>query len=203
MLELEATLGVVVDLCGVCIYDGFPPTVTKIGKRLGIENDVLQQTKDKYWIPFSLGEMSPRDFWYAVFKENGKGFTDSELDRINYEVLESHYPYAYVMKWFRNLRGHFKIGLATNSPRPWLEWWDKKYSLSQTFDVILIPSDIGVRKPDYGYWEELVDRMRMPPELIEYKDDQDRMVRGARLAGLKADVFNPNSVAPVEVLVHA
>lgn len=202
MLELDLTLGVVGDLCGVCVYDGFPPTVTKIGKRLGIENYVLHQTKDKYWVPFSLGEMSPRDFWYSVFKENGKEFTDSELDRINYEVLESHYPYSHVMKWFRNLKGHFKTGLATNSPPQWLEWWEKKYSLSRTFDVIIIPSDMGVRKPDHGYWEELVDRMGIPPEVIQYKDDQEKMVLGARSAGLKASVFNQNSVAQMEVSVH-
>ena len=113
--------GIAVDLAGVYVGDGFPETVSKYAISYGIEHESLEKTKDVYWKPYSLGQISTKYFWYNVFKEHGIELSNEEIIKINTDVIESHYPRPEVINPLKILHKSYKTCLFTNTAKPWLK----------------------------------------------------------------------------------
>jgi putative hydrolase of the HAD superfamily len=77
------------------------------------------------------------------------------------------------------------VGLATNSTA-WLDRDLAELGLAGEFDVVINSSVIGVHKPTREFFHEVCVAMNRPPERCLFVDDEDRNVRGARVAGLSA-----------------
>jgi len=77
------------------------------------------------------------------------------------------------------------VGLATNSTAV-LDRDLVDLRLADEFDVVVNSSVIGVHKPTREFFHEVCVAMRRPPERCLFVDDEDRNVRGARVAGLSA-----------------
>jgi putative hydrolase of the HAD superfamily len=78
-----------------------------------------------------------------------------------------------------------KVGLATNATdrlRSDLE----ALNLAGEVDVVISSWDLKVHKPAPEYFEKACDLIGERPEHVLFVDDDDRVVRGARAAGLPA-----------------
>lgn len=192
--------GVYADLAGVILYDGFPPTVQKYAQLYGIKPTALQRTKDKYWAAFSLGEISPEKFWQRTFDKHEIRLSKVEARRINKEVLNAHYPYPEIIATVKDLNPHLILGLLTNTPKEWLSYWDKVYSLRELFPIIVIPSESGVRKPDIRMFQYAARKMDLGPEEILFADDQTKNVKAATQIGMIAIKVIPGTNPFLELM---
>lgn len=77
------------------------------------------------------------------------------------------------------------VGLATNSTAR-LDRDLTELGLADEFDVVINSSVIGVHKPTREFFHEVCVAMGRTPERCLFVDDDDRSVRGARVAGLSA-----------------
>jgi putative hydrolase of the HAD superfamily len=77
------------------------------------------------------------------------------------------------------------VGLATNSTAR-LDGDLAELGLADAFDMVVNSSVIGVHKPTREFFHEVCVAMARPPERCLFVDDDDRNVRGARVAGLSA-----------------
>jgi HAD superfamily hydrolase (TIGR01509 family) len=61
--------------------------------------------------------------------------------------------------------------------------------LRHRFDRVVASCHLGVRKPQPGFYRELLDRLDMSPREVAFVDDRDVNVEGARSAGMVARRF--------------
>jgi putative hydrolase of the HAD superfamily len=81
--------------------------------------------------------------------------------------------------------GGRKVGLATNATdrlRPDLE----ALGLTDEVDVVISSWEQKVHKPAPEFFARACDLIGAPPGQVLFVDDDDRVVRGARAAGLSA-----------------
>jgi putative hydrolase of the HAD superfamily len=83
------------------------------------------------------------------------------------------------------------VGLATNSTAR-LDQDLTELGLADAFDIVINSSVIGVHKPTREFFHEVCVAMQRPPERCLFVDDDDRNVRGARVAGLSAYRWSGN-----------
>jgi FMN phosphatase YigB (HAD superfamily) len=190
MLEISRTArGVALDIAGVVEFDALPQRIQHLANFYAISAPKLQEAKDKYLVPFSLGEIDSYKFWYNVFQENGVNLSAGEISRINLDVMKSHYLYPGALEWARSLRPKYKTALCSNSPEEWVRYWEKEYPLRESFDAIVTSTNARVRKPDKRFYLFLAREIGLAPQEIQYFDDQRKMVEGAIEAGLQAQLF--------------
>ena len=185
---------VITDFAGVLVYDGFPPTVGKYARTYGVPEEELQKAKDNFWSDFSLGKMRAIEYWYSVFNEVDLELNKFEIDKINKDVLEAHYPHKCAFDFFKALKGtEIKTCLLTNTPKEWFVELDGKFGLSELFDLIVIPYRVGYRKPETVIYSLPIQEFGIEPAEAVYLDDQLRMVKPALDIGMNGVQFVPKN----------
>ena len=86
-----------------------------------------------------------------------------------------------------------KCGILSNNCREWIEYWEQKYHLSETFDPIICSYDIGYRKPQRKFYEAAIKILDVEPERILFFDDQEVNVEAATRSRMQAVLFKPQS----------
>jgi len=95
-----------------------------------------------------------------------------------------------VLEFVRKVRSsRVPVGLATNATSQ-LDADLDKLGLAGEFDVVINSSVIGVHKPTREFFTTACMAVRTPPARCFFVDDDDRHVRGARVAGLSAYRWN-------------
>jgi putative hydrolase of the HAD superfamily len=116
----------------------------------------------------------PRNAWSAVKEwQADRGVVVPEVLALVREVRAARMP----------------VGLATNATNE-LDADLDKLGLTDEFDVVVNSSVIGVHKPSREFFAIACTAVRTPPTRCFFIDDDDRHVRGARVAGLSAYRWN-------------
>lgn len=181
------------DWAGVLVSDGFQD-MSRYEEGFGIAKNALQEAKNRYWIPLSLGEITENEFWYNVFIQAGIEPAKSFISMVRQDLLDSHRPYQQTWSLVRMMKESspkIKLGILSNNCREWLEYWKEKYSLSKTFNPIISSYDVGYRKPDRRIYDVAVKMLGVNPERILFLDDQSRNVEAAKNFGMQTVLFQP------------
>lgn len=84
------------------------------------------------------------------------------------------------------LRGRrFLLGLASSSPRPFIDRVLRCLGLSDAFGVIVSSDDVRRGKPDPEIFLTVAERLGVPPSACVVIEDSDSGMRAARRAGMK------------------
>ncbi|SCL30096.1 putative hydrolase of the HAD superfamily [Micromonospora nigra] len=93
---------------------------------------------------------------------------------------------ADVLAFVRDARAAgIRVGLGTNATDV-LDDDLAALGLTGELDVVVNSSVVGVHKPAKEYFEAACAALETPPSRVLFVDDEDRAVRGARVAGLSA-----------------
>lgn len=93
---------------------------------------------------------------------------------------------ADVLAFVRDARAAgIRVGLGTNATDV-LDADLVALGLTGELDVVVNSSVVGVHKPAKEYFEAACAALETPPSRVLFVDDEDRAVRGARVAGLSA-----------------
>ncbi len=188
--ELEVVL---FDYAGVLVTDGFKD-MSRYEERFGIARNALQEAKNRYWIPLSLGEITEQEFWYNVFVQAGIEPAGNFIKMVRQDVLDSHQPCPQTWSLVRIIKEglpKIRLGILSNNCREWMEYWKQKYSLHKTFDPIISSYDVGYRKPDRRIYDAAIKTLGVRPERILFLDDQSRNVEAAKSSGMQAVLLQP------------
>ncbi|MEV4755248.1 HAD-IA family hydrolase [Micromonospora sp. NPDC049559] len=91
-----------------------------------------------------------------------------------------------VLAFVREVRAAgVRVGLATNATDR-LDADLAALGVAGEVDLVLNSSVLGVHKPTKEYFRQACLALETPPDRVLFVDDSDRMVRGARVAGLSA-----------------
>ncbi|MFI5907196.1 HAD-IA family hydrolase [Dactylosporangium sp. NPDC051541] len=96
-----------------------------------------------------------------------------------------------VLAFVRDVRAAgLPVCLATNST---MEFRDvlEDFDLTDEFDAVAVSAELGIHKPAKEYFVAACGLVNTPPARCLLVDDTDRMIRGARAAGLSAYRYTP------------
>jgi putative hydrolase of the HAD superfamily len=84
------------------------------------------------------------------------------------------------------LRRHYRLGLVSDSQELYIEPELRATSLEGIFEVVVISSQLGYRKPERRMFQHALDRMGLRSDEVVYVGDSwDRDMAGARDAGIR------------------
>jgi HAD superfamily hydrolase (TIGR01549 family) len=95
-------------------------------------------------------------------------------------------------KSFRDYLGKENIrkGIISNMPKEWGDYLAKKFNLVVDFDPIILSGDVGVSKPDYGKYDEFLNRAGVRGEKVLFIDDKLENLIMAERFGFKTVLFD-------------
>lgn len=126
------------------------------------------------WDAFKTGARKEDEFWSTDEKDVYLTLLDFRRDRLEY-----------VRKLKR--RG-FKVAVATNFARAWLDHLLQKIGDPDLFDARIISEEVKVAKPHQEFWDRVLDKA--PPGSI-FVDDQRENCRATEQAGLRSIWAHP------------
>ncbi|WP_432836095.1 HAD-IA family hydrolase [Dactylosporangium sp. CA-092794] len=181
-------------------FDGvlrtFDPSINaKIEQRYGLEPGTVLDTALEWnrLLPAITGRIT-RPEWLATV-------ADALADRVGgpqraAELMDEWVVYPGVidpdvLRFVRDVRaaGH-PACLATNATVEFREVL-ASFDLTDEFDAVANSAEIGVHKPAKEFFAAACSLVGTPPPRCLLVDDTDRMIRGARAAGLTAYRYTP------------
>ncbi len=109
----------------------------------------------------------------------------SEKDRLLFKLIEKVEPISGVIFLLSQLRDKgMKLGLATSSQRPLLDFVVNKYGLKKLFDVMVCTNDITHSKPDPEIFLTTAKQLQTDPKECLVIEDSVNGIRAAKEAGM-------------------
>ena len=130
------------------------------------------------------------DDFGAAIREVAKRF---EIDSPLEMITASQYWIDVDPTMIGAIRALRKLGvrcaLATNQQNLRGGYMRRSLGFGEVFDEQFYSHELGVAKPDPGYFRAILARIEVPAETVLFLDDRDENVEGAVAAGLPAEVF--------------
>ena len=142
-------------------------------------DDVVQSA----YLDASLGEIEPDDFWARV--RIAPAFED--------EYLARHSLSLGVMELLTSAQsGRTPVWCLSNDVGRWSMKLRQDFAIQELLAGSVISSDIHVRKPDSGIYEELLRRSGYSAEDILFVDDRPKNVLAAEALGIESLRYVPH-----------
>ena len=87
-----------------------------------------------------------------------------------------------------------KVALATNQQDDRMEFMTQTLNYGEYFDCCFYSCALGAKKPSAAFFEKALLELRLPAEQCLFVDDSLVNVEGARKAGLRAELFQFESI---------
>jgi FMN phosphatase YigB (HAD superfamily) len=145
--------------------------------------ELLERRDPGAWPAFERGELTEEEF-VATYTRSGVPFDVEAFHRARrsgYGMLEGMAPLL------DDLAGAVRLVAATNYP-VWVDEVIDRF-LAGRLDAVVASCEIGVRKPDRGFFAELITVTGEPADRILFVDDRQQNVVAARNVGLRAHRF--------------
>lgn len=167
-----------------------PPSLFSLyEKDLGLAPGSLNRIMfgSRAWQETLIGHMTANEFWSKIGPELGLK-TPEEVDafRLRYQADEA--INEGVLELIRQLHGHVKLAVISNSP-PGLARWLADWRILDLFDVVFCSGDEGVVKPDPTAFKVALDRLGVKPDETVFIDDTREHVEAALTLGLHGIVY--------------
>lgn len=182
-----------IDLDGV-LRTWDPQVVAAVEMRHGLKPGALFATAmhDSRLRPAVTGRVGHADWMTGVVQALTEQTGDAAAARAAVDEWQSYRGQVdpQVLAFVREVRAAgTPVGLATNATNL-LDADLARLGLVGELDVVVNSSMLGVHKPAKDYFRQACLALGTPPDRVLFVDDEDRSVRGARVAGLSAYRWN-------------
>ncbi|MER5704841.1 MULTISPECIES: HAD-IA family hydrolase [unclassified Micromonospora] len=185
----ERATALLVDFDGV-LRRWDPAVAAGVEREYGLSEGVLTEIA-MHWgrlQPVLTGKVSHADWMTSVSDALTDSVGDPERARAAVEQWQRYRGEVdpEVLDFVREARaGGIRVGLGTNAT-DLLDADLVALGLVGELDVVVNSSKIGVHKPAKEYFQAACEALGTPPARVLFVDDEDRSIRGARVAGLSA-----------------
>jgi HAD superfamily hydrolase (TIGR01549 family) len=168
------------DIMGVIITE---PSMVRNGLHPMYKNKFTYEYIKGLYNKAKVDVRGDKALWEGLKEENiedaRKKLLESFQKDINFEEIRKRID----MKGLRK-------GIISNMPENFGDFFVKKFELKKDFDPILISADIGVAKPDYGKYDEFLNRAKIRGDKVLFIDDKLRNLEMAKRFGFKTVQFD-------------
>lgn len=161
----------------------------EISKKFGFPSRELWRKAWENAKPLKRGWISEEDFLTKVLDDHV-----SSIGKVKREIRRQMYilhPENFDL--IRKLKEKYELALMNNECREWNYYRMRRFKLEELFDHIFSSCDMGVAKPDEGYYREVLRRLRVEPRNLLFVDDTKENVRSAERLGIRSIRFESPS----------
>lgn len=97
---------------------------------------------------------------------------NSPLEAIRDLQISSHIILPETIEIIRDLKKHYKVGIISNNVHEWVMRVLAIYQLDKFFDVIVVSSEVGARKPDARIFAKALDSLSVKSEESVFVSDE-------------------------------
>jgi len=92
---------------------------------------------------------------------------------------------AELVAFVRTLKPHYKLGLLSNAFPGTREWMQERHTFLDLFEVSFFSAEVGMRKPEEGFYRLILDALQVEPEETLFVDDFSQNIAGAQELGMQ------------------
>jgi putative hydrolase of the HAD superfamily len=151
----------------------------------GTLNSIMFGSLD--WEEVLLGRKTTEEFWYAIGPKLGLS-TAEQIDAFRSRYRADEAINEGVLSLIRELHGHYKLAVLSNSP-PGLAQWLDDWQMLEFFEVLFCSGEEGVVKPEPAAFNITLERLGVEPNEAVFIDDTLEHVKAAQKLGLHAIHF--------------
>jgi putative hydrolase of the HAD superfamily len=158
-------------------------------EELGLEPGTINPIMfgSQAWQDTLIGHKTAQEFWRAIGPQL-KLHTPEEIEAFRRRYRAGEMVNEGVLDLIRQLYGHYKLAVLSNSP-PNLAQWLADWEILDLFDVVFCSGDEGVVKPNPAAFEITLERLGVAPEEAVFIDDTLGHVKAAQSHGIHGLLF--------------
>jgi len=142
----------------------------------------VEEVIQSAYLEASLGEISPDEFWERVD-------VPSALED---EYLSRHRLNPGITELLSEAKSKdISVWCLSNDVGRWSDKIRNNLGIEEFLNGSVISSDVGIRKPDKGIYETLIQSSGFKTEEILFIDDREKNVVAARELGIETVMFKP------------
>ncbi|MEA1905121.1 MAG: HAD family phosphatase, partial [Candidatus Hadarchaeota archaeon] len=168
------------DCGGVLLTDSWDPE--RISEKFDIPTREIWRRTWENIKPLERGRISEEDFLKKVLK--GHEFSLEEVKREIRSRMRVLFPENFDL--IRKLRGKYDLALMNNECKEWNLYRVSEFKLDEFFDHAFSSCDLGVAKPDEGYYREVLRGLGVEPGDLVFIDNTERNVASAEKLGVRS-----------------
>lgn len=170
-------------------FDCFGVLLDDYGHNWVNQSDLPDNVKAKLHDLFrkrDLGEIVDDEAYYkAVGEVSG---VDADVLRAREHGVSPIEPMLF--SYIKNeLAPRYELYIASNASASLLDELLQKEGFNTIFKHVFVSSNMGVVKPQAGFYEQILARVDVPAEQILFVDDRQRNVDGAVAAGMRGHTY--------------
>ncbi len=129
------------------------------------------------------------DFWITYANSKGKTLPKDWMDQLNEARFRSLKTIPGMVSLVKNLQNQgFQTALLSNVRQSQAQI-KSKLGYYELFEPVLFSYEIGVSKPDPKAYSILLERLKLPPEVVLFIDNKASNIEAAKAAGMDAILF--------------
>jgi len=115
-------------------------------------------------------------------------------------LMDALHPNQALLGYYRGLRERgIRLALLTNNVREWEPLWRPKLPIDALFETVVDSGFVGMRKPEPGIYELMLERLGLPGAACAFVDDLDVNIAAAREHGMHGVHFRDTDQAIAEL----
>ncbi len=174
------------DLMGTVVYD---PYLEALEAATGMTSADAHRVKDPdSWPQFELGRIDETEFVRRFFADPAAGLR-LDLDAFHRVRREGYRFLPGMAALLEDLDGRVDRFIASNYP-VWIDELHATFDFDRHFEGVFVSCRLGVRKPDPGFFELMLDAVARPAHECLFVDDRRANCAAAAAVGLPAHCFD-------------
>ncbi|MGE5123108.1 MAG: HAD family hydrolase [Acidobacteriaceae bacterium] len=133
------------------------------------------------------GEISVSQHWQNLARQ--LNYSEQQMKTLVDEFFAHDELDLKLLDYIRRLHQDYKTALLSNAWDDTRQVMTSRWHFEQTFDEIIISSEVGILKPDPRIFRLTLDCLGVEPHQAIFVDDMQRNVDGAIAVGLQAIRF--------------
>lgn len=181
---------IVFDLGGVVVGAFGKELIEYSSNQLGIEPGELRALMNKYEPELQMGKIDHIEFWKKILKDKDKGVPEDILKDLWLKpYIEKATINEDVITLIKELRRNYFVGCISNAQEPHNSY-NKSRGLFDNFDLCLLSSEVGLRKPNKEIFELYLQKTKYLPKEMVFVDDEENLLMNAKNMGINTIHFN-------------
>jgi putative hydrolase of the HAD superfamily len=178
---------VILDL-GVVIINIDQEKTLRAFERLGIDLEDINESMPIFK-QYEKGEISDEDFIRTLKTAlKGSATEDQIIKAWNAMILDIP---THRFRLIEKLREHYKVYLLSNTNsihikeiRDYINTYHQNEDWQNTFDKMFLSYEIGLRKPEPGFYEHVLNEINLKADETIFIDDSRANIKGAEKLGI-------------------
>jgi HAD superfamily hydrolase (TIGR01509 family) len=197
-MKVEA---IVSDVGGVIVRDDFTSFFAQFEGKIGVSAEALYALTvgSEEWKLYNKDFMTEEELWRKLAP---KLRVEDEVARELRQWRRMLVPIPETIKILKRARGRYPLYCLSNVDKATTRYLQERYHLYGLFDGSVLSWEAGMRKPEMGIYELVIQRFKLTPERTLYIDDKEPNLIPARRAGFQTILFRSPEDLAAEMLAH-